>query len=151
LPFVLNTVPTHNGSALITYLTNPDEVRTDTIVVRRDTASIARRKVLYGSTLYEQFQLHNYGQEPLRLVLELLIDADFVDIFEVRGTPRIQRGELLPPRITKDQLHLEYRGRDAVLRSSVITFLPEPTFLRANVARFELDLPPAGRMSLEIH
>jgi glycogen debranching enzyme len=48
LPFVLSTEPTHNGSVLTTNLTNPDDVRDGTIVVRRETASISRRKVLYG-------------------------------------------------------------------------------------------------------
>jgi len=151
LPFVLSSEPTHNGSVLTTNLTNPDEVRDGTLVVRRDTASISRRKVLYGGTLYEQVQLHNYGLEPLRLVLEFLIDADFVDIFEVRGTPRVKRGDLLPPRIAADRLHLRYRGRDAVQRSTVMKFLPEPASLSANVARFEVELPPAGRTVLEIH
>jgi glycogen debranching enzyme len=149
-PFVLSTVPTHNGSVLTTYLTNPDEVRDGTLIVQRDIVAIIRRKVLSQGTLYEQLQLHNYGRISLPLVLEFTIDADFVDIFEIRGTTRSQRGDILPPSIINNKLYLRYHGRDAIQRTTVMEFFPTPTELRANVARFESTLPPAGQTILEI-
>jgi len=150
-PLVLSTVPTHDGSELTTYVTNPDEVRDGTIVVQRDTVAIARHKVLFQGTLYEQLRLHNYGRVPLRLVLEFALAADFVDIFEIRGTTRARRGELLAPVTTHNQLRLGYRGRDAVQRTTVMEFLPAPALITAGAVRFDLTLPPGGHTAVEVH
>lgn len=149
-PLVLSTVSTHDGSALTTYITNPDEVREKTIIVQRDTVAIARRKVLFQGTLYEQLQLHNYGRVSLNLVLEVTMAADFVDIFEIRGTTRTQRGELLSPIVTDNQLQLRYRGRDAIYRTTAVEFFPAPAMLSVNIARFEIALPPSGHTAVEI-
>jgi glycogen debranching enzyme len=83
-------------------------------------------------------------------VLAFTVAADFVDIFEIRGTTRAQRGELLPPLMTHNQLHLRYRGFDAIQRTTVVEFFPAPAQFAADVARCELTLSPAGHSTLEI-
>jgi glycogen debranching enzyme len=61
--------------------------------------------------------------------LQLTVDADFADIFEVRGVQRLRRGRRLPPQITEDTLVLAYQGLDGHVRRTRIVFDPPPTRL----------------------
>ena len=73
-------------------LTSPGSVVEPTLVLRRD------RHV--GAGLRELVTIHNYGHEPVSLVLSLLVDADFADLFDVKvglaGPPAEVRREVRP-------------------------------------------------------
>ena len=56
----------------------------------------------------------------------LSFDADFRDVFEVRGAHRAARGRLLPTRETDDGLVFEYHGLDGVTRQTVVQIEPAP-------------------------
>jgi glycogen debranching enzyme len=47
-----------------------------------------------GEGIHEDFTLTNYSGKPVRLVLELTLQADFADIFEVKARRFVQRGRL---------------------------------------------------------
>lgn len=149
-PMLLSTSPTHEGSALVTYLSNADELRDGQVVVLRDTIAIQRSKTLLHGTLYEALHFHNYGRQPLRLELEVLFAADFVDVFELRGTKRMRRGSLAAPIVEPGCLRLPYQGLDGVRRETVLQFSPVPQHLGATNAYFLLDLRPGEEASLEI-
>jgi glycogen debranching enzyme len=84
----------------------------------------------------------NYGLTPAKISLLLLYDADFADIFEVRGTKRSRKGERLPDRAEGNRVALSYRGLDDVLRTTCMEFSPRPTSLSAQEASFEIALNP---------
>src|SRR2546426_4648376 len=108
LPLLLSTTTTHEGSGLVTHLTNADELRDGEVSLLRDTVAVRRDKTLLGESLYERVQLQNYGQEQLHLELDVLFGADFADIFELRGSQRAQRGEALAPKLVGDGVRLPY-------------------------------------------
>ena len=58
------------------------------------------------------------GNESVELALDLYFDADFADLFEVRGTRRARRGTLLAPKWEGRTLTLAYLGVDEVLRKT---------------------------------
>src|SRR5215470_16823899 len=91
-PILLSAAPTDDGSELVSYVSNPDEIRNREIVVVRDTLAVQRRKVLADGALFETIELQNYGSAPLAVKLALLFGADFADIFELRGLTRARRG-----------------------------------------------------------
>jgi glycogen debranching enzyme len=62
--------------------------------ISAETISIQREIVLNGG-LFEEINLTNYSTQPIQFDLSLSFDADFVDLFEVRGNTRQQRGQLL--------------------------------------------------------
>jgi glycogen debranching enzyme len=68
--------------------------------------------------------------------------ADFVDIFEVRGTHRARRGTLLPPAVEEGELVLRYAGLDHVARATRIAFHPAPERLAPGHADFDVTLVP---------
>ena len=61
-----------------------------------------------------------------RVRLELRFEADFADLFEVRGMHRERRGERLPAVLAGDSVTLSYRGLDGLLRTTRLAFEPAP-------------------------
>ncbi|HKA56928.1 MAG TPA: amylo-alpha-1,6-glucosidase [Candidatus Binatia bacterium] len=150
LPLLLSTATTHEGSGLVTHLSNADELRDGEVSLLRDTVAVRRDKTLLGGSLYERVQLQNYGQEPLRLELEVLFGADFADIFELRGSPRARRGEATAPKLERDGVRLPYRGVDGVWRETVLTFTPAPSRLGMTGAGFVLSVGPGEEAIIEV-
>ena len=149
-PLLLSTAMIHEGSGLVTYLSNADEVRQGEVVLLRDTVAVRRDKTLFAGTLYERIHLLNFGQETLSLELRLLYGADFADIFELRGTQRARRGEVLAPSLRSDRLHLFYQGLDGVRRETELSFSPAPSYLAPDSASFALRLAPGEETALGI-
>jgi glycogen debranching enzyme len=149
-PVLLSSAPTYEGSELVTYLSNADERRDDgEIILERDTLAVRRCKTLLDATLYESLQLHNYGLESLQLELEIVFGADFADIFQLRGTERVQRGEIATPRNGQQHVCLSYRGLDEVCRETVLVFSLTPQLLTSTSARFHITLEPGEETTLE--
>lgn len=150
LPLLLNSTTALQGSAVVTHLSNADELHDGEIRLLRDTVAIQRDKTLLGATLHERVQLGNYGQEQLSLVFEVLFGTDFADIFELRGSQRARRGEVAAPKIERGEARLPYKGVDGIRRETVLAFVPEPSHLSATGARFELRLEPGEQVTLEV-
>src|SRR5712671_1826248 len=69
-------------------LTNPDIPLGDDLVLAHDLVHLFRARFLWDSTWHERIRLWNYSRHPVRVSLTFDIEADFADIFEVRGTER---------------------------------------------------------------
>ena len=78
-------------------LTNPDLFDDGCVSVPRGTLHLARRKSLWNGVCYERLTVRNYGMAPVRVAFSIYFEADFRDIFEVRGTAPKRRGEYLDP------------------------------------------------------
>lgn len=59
-----------------------------------ENISIQREIVLNGG-LFEELTITNYSTQPVEFELSLNFDADFTDLFEIRGFGRKERGRLL--------------------------------------------------------
>ena len=106
---------------------------------------IERKRFLWDERLYERIRLTNYAADPIALPVVIRFDADFRDMFEVRGARRRQRGRLHPPEVDGQTVRFAYEGLDGVARSSVVAFSDPPTTLSAREALFEISLPVGGR------
>ena len=73
-------------------LTNPDLKLDDKLTLAKDSIHILRSRVLLQDTCFESISIRNFGGKGFRFRLELAVDADFRDIFEVRGLKRQKRG-----------------------------------------------------------
>jgi len=132
-------------------LTNPDiPLDSGGLMLARDLVHLFRARFLWDGTCYERIRLWNYSRAPVRISLTFDIDADFADIFEVRGTPRERRGQLLPPVVEGATMRLGYRGLDNEQRWTVVEWSEAPVARTANVARFEYELPPQTPVSLSM-
>jgi glycogen debranching enzyme len=72
-------------------LTNPDIPLDEDHVLAHDLVHLFRARFLWEATWHERIRLWNYSRGPVHVSLTFDVDADFADIFEVRGTPR-ERG-----------------------------------------------------------
>src|SRR5262249_5552321 len=108
----------------------------------RGTIHIYRSKFLAEGVCYEQFRLTNHGLSPVALSLSFEFDADFADIFEVRGTHRAKRGVRKPDQVDSESARLSYLGLDNTLRSTRLQFFPAPKNLTAQTAEYQIRLEP---------
>src|SRR5256885_11759860 len=75
-------------------LTNPDmPLGSNDVVLARDLVHLFRARFLWDGTWHERIRLWNYSRAPIRVSLLFDLDADYADIFEVRGTTRARRGQ----------------------------------------------------------
>ncbi len=108
-----------------------------------------QRSIFLGeSSCHVRLAVRNFGFVRHRIRLELRYEADFADLFEVRGMQRERRGETLPAALAGDGVTLSYRGLDRLVRTTCISFEPAPRMLTANTALFDLELEPGARATV---
>lgn len=122
------------------------------LALAADTIGIQRELVLNGA-LFEEIKVSNYTTHNASFQLSLSFDADFVDLFQVRGFKREQQGQRLriAPKGGKSEetlgenpeLTLAYRGLDGSLMESRIQFMQRcPDSFVGNTAVWQLQLSP---------
>lgn len=148
-PLLLSSTIKDDNASLAVDLMNPDIRRNGEVAVPRGTVHIFRSKVLWKSTCYERLRIHNFWRSVVNLSLAIGLDADFVDIFEVRGVARQRRGRRLPTKVARDALLFTYEGLDGRFRRTRVTFYPPPSELDESEARYELQVEPRQEVSCE--
>ena len=141
-PMFLNSTVRDDNGLLIVELMNPDLYPDGLQSVPKGLLHIFRAKLLWNDACHEHLRIVNYGLEPVETMLSMEFGADYVDIFEVRGFTRKQRGQPLPPTIGDSELVLGYRGLDQVVRRTRIACDPTPDALTAECATFRVALRP---------
>ena len=131
-------------------LTNPDMPLRPHVVLPGRAMRLARRLTIYGPQLYHWLAVESFVHQRHDLALTLSFAADFVDVFEVRGHPRPQRGRMLPREGDARVVRLGYRGLDGLLRTSTLVFDPTPDRLDATGADYRLPLAPGDRFELSL-
>jgi glycogen debranching enzyme len=110
-PLLLSSSVRHDNALIAVDLTNPD-LGGDPIIIPRGTLHLAR----WQGTLQERIRIHNFAAVPVATTIVVAFAADYADIFEVRGSERPRRGDLLEPVIEDAAVVLGYRGLDHVIR-----------------------------------
>lgn len=150
-PLLLSSVVREDNAFLAVDMTNvdsPEAVTSSIGDLSRGTVHVFRSQFLLPGCRYEHIRIRNYGLESVRLTLSFQFDADFADIFEVRGSKRERHGQRLPKRVKKETAILAYKGLDDVLRQTSITFSPRPTMLTVHEASYSITLAPAEETSM---
>jgi glycogen debranching enzyme len=132
--------------------------------LKADTVGIRREMVLNGA-LFEEIEVSNYSTTTVSFELSISFDADFVDLFEVRGYGRDKRGRLLrlveptseegisfsgdsilPPQTQphtqrEESLTLAYQGLDgSVMESRILFQHRQPDYCKGYTAVWQLEL-----------
>ncbi len=111
---------------------------------------IERKRFLWDQRLYERICLVNYSRDEVIIPLTFEFDADFHDMFEVRGMVRAKRGRRHAPEVDGRSVTFRYKGLDGIERTSVITFSDPPGRLSGHRAEYFYPLGPEGRLELFI-
>jgi glycogen debranching enzyme len=147
-PLLLGSTVREDNAFLSVDVTNVDTALNTEDSLPRGTVHIFRSQFLGAASHYEHLRILNYGLEPVRLSLLFQFDADFADIFEVRGTKRARKGDRLPDLVDGNAAILAYRGLDNVFRRTRLEFSPDPTSLTTREALFRINLEPKQETSI---
>jgi glycogen debranching enzyme len=149
-PVVLRAGPAASYRATI-QLTNPDFVQSPAgmedsseIVLRRQSLGIVRERVM-GGAFGERVSIQNYTTGPERARLTLRLDADYADIFELRGLVRARRGDRLPTEGDGSHVQFGYCGVDGAIRRTFVRISPPMTLIDSDGRA-----PETGPVTLEL-
>jgi glycogen debranching enzyme len=148
-PLLLSSTISDDNLVLVVDITNLDVVRDNTIVLARGEIHLLRTRILRDGGTVDRLRLCNYGRLALELPVSVRFDADFADVFEVRGTRRERRGVRLPDVIAPQYL-LRYVGLDGVERRTRITWSRQPETLEPGLATFVVRLEPRETVAFEM-
>ena len=115
-PMVLSSTELGAMGVLVSHLTNNNERSTGSAAM---SIHLERTTVLTATACLQQFCFTSYEGRPVQMPLTLRLDADFCDIFEVRGYQRPQRGRTVR-RGSDGALELLYRGLDGEDRITLL-------------------------------
>ncbi len=93
-PLLLNTSPVQFYSSRFEF-TNPELLDRDGVVPRHSLAIRLDRTVSGG--VHEDYDIVNYGRRPVRLTIEIELESDFADIFDVKAGQLVRRGQINAP------------------------------------------------------
>jgi glycogen debranching enzyme len=111
---------------------------------------IARKRFLWDDRLFERVRMVNYSRDAVIIPLTFEFEADFRDMFEVRGMVRPRRGERRPATSDGRSVTLGYTGLDGEERTSFISFSDPPFRLSDHKAEFMYPLGPESHLDLYI-
>lgn len=144
---LLNSSNHDDKAALSVDLTNPD-IHDDDLALPRETIFFERTKFLYRGVFYERLSVRNFTPVDRRLTLDYTFDADFRDLFEVRGMTRAVRGRETSEVVAANKIDYRYLGLDDVERHTRIALTPAPKRLDTGRATLELVLAPGEKKSI---
>jgi len=140
-PLLLSSTVKQDNVLLNVDLTNPDMTHEGQMAIARGSLHLSRSRFLWQGLCFERLRIHNYSLLPIPVRLAFTIDADFADLFEVRGKKRDRRGRRLETIISKDGLSLGYEGLDRVVRRVTVRCSPAPTAIHPDELQCETLLP----------
>ncbi|HET6150959.1 MAG TPA: amylo-alpha-1,6-glucosidase [Polyangia bacterium] len=150
-PMLLSSTVKRENDVLAVDLTNLDV--TDghgEIVLARGLLHLARDAFLCDGTCYLRLRVSSYALHAVETELVMRFDADYADIFEVRGMKRERRGRRLPELVEGDAITLGYEGLDGIVRRTRLAWNPAPRALSTREARFTLQLAPHETVSMHL-
>ncbi len=141
---LLSSTVMHENDKLVVDLTNPDiDLRDGEVTLPRGTLHVFRSRLLWGAVMYEQVRITNYGMHAIDVAVAFRFEADFADVFEVRGMRRRERGRRLDSVVDAAGVTLGYEGLDGKIRKTHLAFEPAP--VRLDDRRAELAVHLEGK------
>jgi glycogen debranching enzyme len=144
-PLLLSSTVKNDNSLLTVDLMNRETVDLDQTPILPGTLHVLRTKFIWQKACYERIKLCNFGLTSAHVSLSFRFEADFADIFEVRGFKREKRGRLLDPLIETSRVTLAYEGLDQMVRRTRLTFSPNPVEITGREVFFQIKLEPKGQ------
>jgi glycogen debranching enzyme len=126
-----------------------DDITTATEDMRGARVAVTIDRLVGFHRMHEDLVLRTYGRTPLTLLLEIALESDFADLFEVRRRQWQRRAQLETTWMAPNHLEANYRNADFVRRCLV-----RPVSDRAGITygngslRFPVDLEPGTEWRL---
>ena len=142
-PILLASAPIQFFSSRYEF-TNEATVDADGVIERQSLALRIDRTV--ADAVHEDLDLTNYSRRPVRLTIEIAVQSDFADIFDVKSGQILRRGEVNSRWFrSRGELRTSYVNRD--FRRDLIVAVEKPSstpqFANGRLA-FVATIPPKG-------
>jgi len=109
---------------------------------------VERTRFIWQNRMFERVTFTNYSGREVLLPVRYDFDADFRDMFEVRGTTRSRRGHAHDALIGEASVTFRYEGLDNLARQSNISFSTPPDQIQSNHAVFFIVVGRRGARAL---
>lgn len=130
-------------------VTNPEMKDCTGATIAKETLLGTIATVIPGC-IRQSHTIRNFNTFPVTLDLTFEFDADFADMFTIRGIYPPTGAEAKPARFNGKNLFFSYEGEDKLYRSTIISFEPPPTRVEGKVCTFELKISPHGLQTINI-
>ncbi|AZB42451.1 amylo-alpha-1,6-glucosidase [Bacillus sp. FJAT-42376] len=107
-------------------LTNPHMEDNGELILWRESVQVERERFIAEEVLYETITLKNYFPKAVSFSIELAFEADFKDMFIVRGFQSGHVGERAGQAINENAFSIHYEGADQISRSTVVSWDKKP-------------------------
>jgi glycogen debranching enzyme len=112
---------------------------------RADSHLVVFRRRYIGRGMREDIEIENFGEEAAYCSIEIVVDADFADLFEVKEGRVHKQGKLSIQNDGKGRITFAYE-RNTFTRATHIDFAGEPRISGSHV-HYEVVVPPRGHWS----
>lgn len=151
-PILLSSSADENYMAKI-LLTNPHMEEEGELILWRESVEIERKRLIYDGVLYETLQVKNYYPKSVEFEISVHVDADFTDMFIVRGFQSGEVGSRTGEEATKTSLKYFYKGSDDVERATKIQWDREAKSVKKDgdiAFQFQLEHGEAQSVTLSV-
>jgi len=133
-------------------LTNEHMEENGKLLLWRESVEIVRERFIHADVLYENVTLTNFSTRPVSLRLSLNVDADFADMFLVRGfQPAEKLGRVVKREASAFGWRAEYEGADGVRKATSVRWNLAADFAgEQGAAEFAIELAPAQSRRLRL-
>ncbi len=123
----------------------------ETIELPENTVHIRREQLLAKNIFFDYLTFENFNQNTIEFRVEITYAADFMDVFQVRGSARGKTGHYYRPLVTEDTILFVYRGLDNRERQTLLKLNPAPHAFAEpwTTAAWEIRLQPLERIRIE--
>jgi len=133
-------------------LTNPDLRLPSGAIVAKETITFHRERIITSMTGDEALSITNFNVSEVPLELAIYFDADFKDMFELRGfVTDFTRGVLHEPTWDGNCLYFQYDGLDGIVRKTTVHFDPLPENRNRGQVVYRILLPARSTQTLRLH
>jgi glycogen debranching enzyme len=149
-PLLLSSTVATNNFLFTADLANLDVFHEGAMAIHRGTLHLVRSRFLWRDSCFEKLLFVNHGLEDLEVPVRVGFDADFTDVFEVRGMVRERKGWRLEDQVKSNTVILSYEGLDHVVRQTCIRSDAPAAQATPSGLEFELALRPKQTATIQL-
>jgi glycogen debranching enzyme len=117
--------------------------------IPQQSLSIRRSRFIYGG-LHERIGIQNCGREPVEIECSIRIDADFRDMFDVRGYKHQSLGTIRPIEVGNQGFTYTYDGLDGLIRRTEVVVNRAPASQHDGTLSWQFQLGSKETVTLVI-
>ncbi|KIL52092.1 amylo-alpha-1,6-glucosidase [Jeotgalibacillus soli] len=121
-------------------LTNPHQEDENGLKLWRESIELERNRFIQDGVLYETIKATSYFPKQVSFTIALEMDADFTDMFIVRGFQNGNTGTRQDTTFSSNGMNFTYQGADDIARSTKIEWNEPHKEVREGYVAFEWTL-----------